>query len=502
MLRTLAAAVIAALALGGCSSQQSSTSSSGASLPSTDPALDAFTHQSVTWKPCEKTLECATFTVPVDYAKPSGETTTIQAIRIKSTNPEAKPLFVNPGGPGGSGYDLVAEGGERFSAKAIADNYTVVGFDPRGVGKSDPIRCLSDEERDKRRAANIDPSTPEGLAAAHAEAKATGEACVKNSGPVLAHMDTASVAKDLDVMRAALGSEKLHYLGYSYGTQIGSTYAALFPKNVGRMVLDGAVAPGLTDEQLNLGQARGFEKSVSAYVASCLTGPKCPLTGSIKEGKAQLSALLAEYRKKPGKTSDGRTVTADDLMQAIVLPMYNPKYWSLLTIALTDLIKRENPDSMMVLADSAADRDEHGKYTSNGDFAFTAVTCLDGPLSTTDAQMKAQAAKLTAEAPFMGPLMGYSQVSCVEWPVKPSSPAPAVTPESSVEALVVGTKYDPATPYDWAKQLTSALGEKAVLLTYDAFGHTAYGRGNECVNKAVETYLAQGTMPAADTVCS
>jgi pimeloyl-ACP methyl ester carboxylesterase len=487
---------------GGTGATSSSPSASALSMPSTDPALARFTEQKVEWSSCEGTFECATFTVPVDYAKPDGETTTIRAIRLTSPNPQAGTLFVNPGGPGGSGYDMLAQGADRFASAAIKDNYSVIGFDPRGVGKSDPIACLTDAQMDEQRAQSLDLTTPAGLAQAHSEAKSFGAACQAKSGPVIEHMDTASVAKDLDVMRAAVGSPRLNFLGYSYGTYIGSMYATLFPKNVGRFVLDGAVDPTLPEQQINLDQAAGFEHAVSEYIKSCQSQGACPLSGSPDEAKKQLTAILERYRATPGKASDGRTVTADDLMQAVILPMYNDQYWPILTKALTPLIKQNNPNAMMQLADIAMDRDENGHYTTNSNAAFTAINCLDKPLATTDAEMARQAADLANKSPFIGPFIGYSQLSCVEWPIKPAAPAPKISIPESLDVLVVGTTGDPATPYPWAKRLTSIFGSTARLLTYEGNGHTAYGRESSCINTAVEAYLANGTMPAEGTVCS
>lgn len=505
-----AAAVAAALSLGlltsGCGvtggGQASSSSPSAASeLPSTDPRLAKFTGQTVTWTPCEQDRECADITVPVDYAAPDGETTTIRAIRIRSTKENAPSLFVNPGGPGGSGYDLVKDDTSKFTGSAIRGAYSVVGFDPRGVGKSDGIRCLTDEQKDAQREKVVDPSTAEGLAQAHRDAKALGEACVKNSGPVLAHMDTVSVARDLDVMRAAMGNAKLHYLGYSYGTALGSVYAQLFPSHVGRFVLDGAVAPNLREAEAVQDQAVAFEKSFSAYAAACLRSSRCPFTGTPESVKAELHGLVTKYSKESVKTSDGRSFTANDLANALILPMYSPEAWGYLTDGLSSLVKDENADTLMRLADIALDRDANGHYTSNSNEAFTAVSCLDEPSSATDAEMTAHAEKLKKAAPLVGEMVAYSQVSCVEWPIKPASGAPELTFPTKISALVIGTTGDPATPYDWAKKLTSALGPDSRLLTFEGYGHTAYGRGSACVDRRVQDYLVKGTLPEAGTVC-
>ena len=512
-----AAALALSLAAAGCSGPSaggdkkadgaasggsaSSSSSAAQPMPSTDPALARFTGQNVHWSSCEGDKECADITVPVDYAHPDKETMRIRAIRIPSSNPKAPALFVNPGGPGGSGYDLVKDDDGKFDSDAIRSRYSVVGFDPRGVSRSEGIQCLTDKEKDAKRAANIDDSTPEGLAKAHAAAKALGQKCKEKSGPVLAHMDTASAARDLDVMRAATQSPRLNYLGFSYGTYLGAMYAQLFPDNVGRFVLDGAVKPNATPQEIDEGQAVAFEKSFTAYAKSCAQRGDCPLKGEPKEQLAQLTELIAKYRKTPGKTSDGRVFTADDLVQALILPMYEDSIWPMLDKAIRGAMEGK-PDTAMRIADLSLERDESGHYSGNQDVAFSGVQCLDHPGRPSDAEMKADAKQLEKKAPFTAPLISYSQLPCVEWPVTPAKGAPAIKPAKPVTALVIGTTGDPATPYEWSKDLASTLGGDSRVLTSVGHGHTAFGRAGSCVTDAVLDYLAEGRLPKAGKVCT
>lgn len=498
----LAAIVTALLVVTGC------TPSTGGPQPSGDPAatqgapagLEKFYTQDVQWSPCEGgKFDCTTVKVPVDYANPAGDTADLALIRLNGRNAKGS-LLVNPGGPGGSGYDMVKDSAQTMFSAKLLDSYNVIGFDPRGVKRSAPVTCVSDSERDALREFTADPDTDAGLTATFAEQKKLIDACQAHSGPMLAHTDTVSAAKDMDIIRAAASRQvQLDYLGYSYGTFLGSTYATLFPDRVGRMVLDGALDPSLDNHEITRGQARGFEAAVHAYVRSCLTQSDCPVSGSEDAGVAKIQALLARVRQSPLHTNSGRTINVTDFVNGFILPLYNDKNWPALTQALVGAFKGDG-SGMLRLADIAADREQDGSYSSNSNFAFMAYNCLDYSTDASPAAMRAEAAQLKQDSPTLGEFFAYGGVNCRDWPYKPvRTPAPAhYTGQSPI--LVVGTTGDPATPYQWAGNLRSQLGN-AALLTWKGEGHTAYGRGSSCVDNAVDSYLADRKAPTDGTRC-
>ena len=298
---------------GGGGGNGSSAPASGAagqadpSIVAAAPAeLRSYYSQQVDWKPCEGNFQCAKIKVPLDYSKPDGERIELAAIKLATTGDKKGTLMVNPGGPGGSGYDFVRDAANTNISDKVRSAYDIVGFDPRGVKRSAPVTCLTDKERDASRAKTYALDTDAGLDEALADNKAIAAKCVEKTGPVLAHIDTFSAAKDLDILRGVANDSKLNYLGYSYGTLLGSTYASLFPDNVGRLVLDGALDPSLSNEELTRDQAVAFDKALHAYVAKCQQTSGCPLTGSTEEGVQQIQQRHQRGRGEPA-AGEGRT---------------------------------------------------------------------------------------------------------------------------------------------------------------------------------------------------
>ncbi|MDQ4492302.1 alpha/beta hydrolase [Sinomonas sp. ASV486] len=499
----LAALVSALLVLTGCTPSTGSASQPSGDAAATQGApagLERFYTQPVQWSPCEGgKFECATVEVPVDYAKPSADTAKLALIRLTGRNAKAS-LLVNPGGPGGSGYDLVKDSVQTMFSAKLLDAYSVVGFDPRGVKRSAPVTCLNDTQRDALRQVTADPETDAGLQEEFAQQKQLIDACVANTGPMLAHTDTISAAKDVDVIRAAAARQvQLDYLGYSYGTFLGATYAGLFPDRVGRMVLDGALDPALGNHEITLGQARAFEAAIHAYVRSCVSQSDCPLSGPEDNAVAQIQTLLTSVNAHPMSTSSGRIVNSIDFVNGFILPLYNDSNYPALTQALKGALRGDG-SGMLRLADIAADREQDGTYSSNSSFAFTAYNCLDYPTDSTTAGMRAEAEELKQASPTLGEFFAYGGVNCRDWPYQPvRTPAPAHYSGHS-PILVVGTTGDPATPYEWAGNLRNELGN-AALLTWKGEGHTAYGRGSRCVDSNVDAYLVDHKAPADGVHC-
>jgi pimeloyl-ACP methyl ester carboxylesterase len=504
-----AAAVSASLLLSGCvfsmpvtgnGSVGSNVSTPDASIAAAAPAgLESFYSQKVSWTSCEQGFQCANINVPLDYAKPDAGSISIAAIRLPSQGTKKGSLLVNPGGPGASGYDFVKDAAKTHFTTKLRSGFDLVGFDPRGVKRSAPVTCLSDAERDAARQKVYRYDTDQGLNAALADTKATNAECVAKSGPALAHIDTVSSAKDMDILRAVLNDTKLNYLGFSYGTSLGSTYASLFPDNVGKLVLDGAVDPALSNEDITAGQAGAFEKEVHTYVADCQAKSGCPMTGNVDDGVQQIRDLIADVQQNPKRAKDGRLVTSADFVSAILTPLYDNQLWPVLTQALTAAVQGD--DSLMLrIADFGADREPNGTYSSNTTFAFNAVNCLDYPMVTDTAGMRAEDARLRQVSPTFGYYFAYGGINCKDWPFKPlHTPAPAKY-TGAAPIVVIGTTGDPATPVEWAGSLRKQLGN-ASLVTWKGEGHTAYGRSNNCVSGAVDNYFVDGKVPSDGTMC-
>ncbi|XAS64580.1 alpha/beta hydrolase [Pseudarthrobacter sp. So.54] len=504
----LALGLVMALVLSSCTLFGSGGGGAGEAQKTADPSIAAaapdnlrsFYSQTLDWTRCEGDFQCAKVTVPLDYSKPDGGTIEIAALKLPTKSKDKLgSLLVNPGGPGGSGYDFVRDAGSTNISQKVRASYDIVGFDPRGVKRSAPVTCLTDQERDASRAKTYDLTTDAGLAEALADNKAIAAKCVEKTGPVLGHVDTVSAAKDLDILRGVLNDSKLNYLGYSYGTFLGSTYASLFPDNVGRMVLDGAMDPSLSYEELTSGQAKAFEKAIRAYVTDCLANTGCPLSGTVDDGIGQIRDIISAVEAEPRTAKDGRTVNASMFVSGFILPFYNDDNWPALTQALGSAMKGDVAP-MLRLSDFGADREPDGTYSSNSTFAFSAINCLDYPMSSDTASMRAEEQNLRELSPTLGYYFAYGGVNCKDWLYRNlRTPAP-VDYTGPATIVVVGTTGDPATPVEWASALRKQLGT-ATLLTWKGEGHTAYGRSNDCIGNAVDGYLLDGAAPADNTVC-
>lgn len=456
--------------------------------------------QRVDWQACGE-LECALVQVPLDYDHPGGEQITLALKRSLAGDPARRvgSLLINPGGPGGSGITLV-ESTPQFFSRDLLDGFDVVGFDPRGVGESTAVECLAPAELDELRAAVYDTRNQTGRDSLRADARRIVEACQAKSGDLLPHVDTVSAARDMDILRAVLGDAELYYLGYSYGTQLGATYADLFPERVGRLVLDGAVDPTLTYAALGYGQAAGFEAALRAYVADCLEGRACPLRGSVDDGVAQIQRFIALTAGSALPTASDRALTQSHAVSGILLTLYDDRYWPVLTEALTAAMRDKDGSQLLFLADLVADREDDGTYSSNSVLAFTAVNCLDLPVDASPAAMDAAAARLRELSPTFGQFLAYGEIICDEWPVPATGDAQPLRAQGAAPILVIGTTRDPATPYVWAESLADQL-ESGILISFDGEGHTAYGRSNDCVEGAVDGYLLRGELPADGLSC-
>lgn len=461
--------------------------------------LEPFYKQKVIWKACED-FYCATVKAPLNWDEP-GQGEVNLAIKLRLADESAKgTILFNPGGPGASGIEFMSYI-PLIWGNALKKNFNVLAFDPRGVGQSDAVKCLSDEEQDIANA-KVYQTTDEGLAALEADAKQTAERCQANTGELLGFVDTQSAAKDMDMLRFLVGDEKLNYLGYSYGTQLGATYAGLFPQKVGKLVLDGAVDLSLTEFEQSLGQAQGFEGALRNYVTACLDTESCPFTGTPDEALKTISDWLTGLVDNPLATDDAdRPLTQSLAFYGVAQPLYSQLSWPQLTQAFKQALNENSGQKMLDSADSYFGRNSDGTFKDNSNAAFRAINCMDTRGETDREVMDRQAAEIKKAAPTMGEFFGYGGLICKHWPYDKVEQNFDITAAGAAPIVVIGTTNDPATPFIWAQGLASTL-ESGVLVTLEGEGHTAYGTSfNTCISHAVEDYFVDGIVPEDGLVC-
>ncbi|MFJ8072979.1 alpha/beta fold hydrolase [Streptomyces sp. NPDC096176] len=446
--------------------------------------------------------ECSFMDVPLDYAKPDGETIELALIRAKArdTKNRVGSLVFNFGGPGASGVHTLPSLAQDYND--LRARYDLVSFDPRGVGRSVPVECLDDRQLDEQ--ATEDP-TPDDAAeeAAYQEGiEKFSRACEENSGNELPYVGTINAARDMDLMRQVLGDDKLYYFGISYGTELGGVYAHLFPKNVGRAVFDAVVDPTQNTVQSALGQVKGFQLALTNFSEDCLErGDACLLPGStVKEIQDWIIAFLDRLDKKPIPGIGERMLTEGQAANGILQTLYSQDYWELLEQALDEA---EGGDGALLMAfsDAMSGRSEDGTY-SNIQAAGAAIGCVDAKERYTLKQAKAMLPEFRKASPVFGEYLAWGQASCSAWPVPGTWEHPDVSAPGAPPIVVVGNTGDPATPYKGTKAMAEALGKGVgVQITYRGEGHGSYS-SSTCVQRAVNTYLLSGKAPADGTVCT
>ncbi len=463
-------------------------SASASASASVRPALDAFYGQHLSWSSCGDGFQCSTLKVPLDYAHPDRRTIDISVIRLRASDSAHRigSLVINPGGPGGSGVQYARYARYLFPDR-IRARFDIVGFDPRGVGRSTPVRCLDDRELDHYVSIDPTPDNETEVQQLVTSSKEFASACERKDGWLLPYVGTLVQARDMDVLRAALGDAKLSYLGKSYGTYLGAKYAQLFPTHIRALVLDGALDPAASTEDLNRVQAKGFEVDLGDFVRWCVRASDCPLGQSATSANATLQRLAQRVDAHPIPAAGGRTLGPGEYFLALADGLYVPSQgWPALKSALAAALdNRGGP--MLALTDDITERGPDGHF-SNLIESNTAINCLDRPSPKDLATYRHDAAQLAAESPHFGEAIAWSSLTCAYWPVPPVEDAHEVHAKGAPPLLVIGTTRDPATPYVWAQRLAAEL-DSGVLLTYDGDGHTAYGRGSQCVDQAVDDYL-------------
>jgi pimeloyl-ACP methyl ester carboxylesterase len=502
----VAAMLAVVLPLSGCVASFIPTPPKTTSTPTGEKVaadLEPFYGQVLKWKTCENgDFQCATAKAPMDWSTPGQGTIDLALIRKVASGTSKGSLLVNPGGPGGSGYDFVRDDLTSAVDSRLRANYDIVGFDPRGVGRSSAVSCYSDPATLDDYLFSI-PKAPiysdAWIAENAASTAAFGQDCLKYTGPLLGKVDTNSAARDLDLLRAALGDKKLNYLGYSYGTLLGATYAELYPKKTGRLVLDGALDPATSDFDVTKTQAVGFENAMKAYLKSCIGTSGCPFSGTVTGAMADVRGILDDLDASPLRNDDGRELGSATMFTAIILPLYSKDNWPVLG-KLFDDVAKGSASIAFQLADSYYSRNSDGSYNDNSTEAFDAINCLDYVSDASVATMRVQAAELKKAAPTFGPQMSYGGASCATWPFTSTRERGPIAADGSAPIIVVGTTNDPATPYVWAQNLAKEL-QHGHLVTRKGDGHTGYNKGNACVDAAVDDFFIDNTVPKTDPKC-
>jgi pimeloyl-ACP methyl ester carboxylesterase len=447
------------------------------------------------WESCGQRLECGSLSVPVDYDDESAGRMEIYMIRhLARPNKRIGSLLVNPGGPGVPGSGL-AENADRIYSTALLDRFDIIGFDPRGVGQSNPVDCVNDLDP----IFSVDP-TPDDTAeldGLKASAALLRDGCAKNVNPqLLANISTADVARDMDRIRAGLGEEKISYFGFSYGSELGAVYATMFPDTMRAVVLDGAVNPNRSVEDTTVEQATSIERITTDILKACVEQSDCEFAGG-GDPLAAYDQLAKTLDATPAKTRSGRPAAGDGLLYwATVQSLYSPSSWPRLWDALADASKGDGR-ALLDMYDSYLGRSDDGSWDNSFE-ALLAIRCLDdpGPISTAEIDRLRQ--RVTEVAPRMGPI-GIDQTFCAGWPAPPVTKV-KVTAAGAGTILLVGATGDPVTPLTATKELASQLEDARVLIR-NGEGHTSYASGSSCIDDAVDDYLINLSAPADNTTC-
>lgn len=498
--------VVLAVVAAGCAAEGENA---GEPMPPAPSGLEKFYEQAPAWGNCvgfggpddrfPPNAECVKITVPVDYSRPDGPLAQIALTRIPASGQKIGSLLLNPGGPGVSGLAMAG----LANRTELSERFDRVGFDPRGVGASTPsITCLTPQEADSERAEAPLDNTPEGIAAAEAENREYADRCVARTGPdLLAHVGTREVVQDLDVIRAVLGDPKLTYLGYSYGTKIGSLYAERYPDRVRALVLDGAVDSSQDPVQESLRQAAGFQTAFDAYAAACAQEADCPLGTDPARAVERFRALVDPLWDKPATTDDPRGLSYNDAVTGVTQSLYTDATWPVLTLGLTEL-RSGRGDTLLQQADMYDGRRPDGSYANTQD-AFNAIRCVDDPRVTDPAVAARQDAEYRRAAPFLDDGRGTGAAPlelCASWPVPNTSEPHRIDVDGVPKIVVVSTTDDPATPYQAGVDLAAQLD--AALITFEGTRHTAaLVAGNRCLDTAVIAYLVHLTVPEPGLTC-
>lgn len=453
-------------------------------------------HGSLDWVSCGH-AECATLQVPLDNAKPNGKQIGLALTRVTAAKPDQRigSLVVNPGGPGAPGAAYVEELASSLP-REISDRFDVVGWDPRGSGRSSPVDCGA--RLDYLFQPDTAPDNPAEYKAREAAAKRFARSCNRRSPVLIRHVATVDTVQDLDRIRAAVGDKKLNFLGLSYGSYIGALYAQRYPNRVRALVLDGAIDPALSIDDVSIQQSKGFERSLDAFLTDCARDSTCAFHHNGKPRKA-FDALRARIDRRPLNGDRGRVLGPTQFDLAVASPLYAGADGYVDLARSLRAAERGDPSAMLASFDDYVGRRAGGTYTPEW-AAFLAISCADGP-ELAPAALPALEAHARAEAPTFGVSTIGLTLACSYWPVPAVNRVPiAVSAPGAPPIVVVGTTGDPATPIAWGEGLTRELGS-ARLITVEGTSHTSSLSGNICLDDALVAYLGRLRPPPRGLNC-
>lgn len=503
LIRVLASIAVSAALLPGSAAVASAAASTSDSTASTDATapLAPFYAQTLQWSRCSSG-QCSWLTVPLDYADPAGRSIRLRVSRTPAADSSGRlgSLVTNPGGPGAEGVSF----GDYLAgslAPEVTRRYDIVGFDTRGVGQSAPIVCMDGRQTTRLNRTDSTPDTPREVSILMRRARALAQGCLDRTPEMARHVGSEDTVRDMDILRHALGDERLNFLGFSYGTYLAAQYAAMFPDRVGRFVLDGAVDPSLDMMQLSRDQSQGFQLAVSRFADDCASRSNCPWTGDGSAVLAGLDRLLRDLDARPLPALPAAPLVQSEALTAVFYSMYSPQLWPMLRSALREAA-RGSGRGLSELAAFATDRTGPDRYGSNMASAFPAIACWDRPAPPGPVGLAAAARRWSrgVAVPELARAMSWGNAPCSVWYGHTSRPVAPVASTTTAPMVIIGGTYDPATPYAWAKALHRQL-PTSVLITYTGDGHTGYGNGSACLDGAVDAYLVSGTLPAAGTSC-
>ena len=505
-LTTIATVLLVGVTLSGCQFTFDRADRPDPTPPPAPTELEGFYAQELDWEDCGSGNVCATAATPIDWDDPAGGSAEIALVKNPASGTAQGSVLVNPGGPGGSGWDYVYYSGSSAAGAPVMENFDIIGWDPRGVGQSTPVTCYeSAADKDEQLYGTFDePYDTQGwIDELITELEDYAAACEANTGELLGNVDTISNVKDMDMIRALVGDEKLNYLGYSYGTYFGTVYAELFPERVGRFVLDGAVDPLVSDFESLKFQMAGFDSAFRAYMASCLE-TDCPFTGTVDAALQQARGVLDTVDAQGLVSSDGRELDSATLATGIINNLYAQSLWPSMTNMFAAL-RQGDADPTFASADDYNQRGPDGSYVGSVNDVYVAATCVDGDFASDPASTLERIAEIDAAAPILGKYTTYDDfavldVACSNWPYPRADFPTSFSAPGTGPILVIGTTNDPATPYASSVSLANQL-EGGVLLTYEGEGHTVYNQGVACIDDAVNDYFVNGTVPSADPMC-
>ncbi|MEU6773546.1 alpha/beta hydrolase [Streptomyces sp. NPDC046759] len=494
----------------------------GAGLPAAaadrpQPDLSRFYRQKVSWAACKgtdmpKDLQCGKVTVPLDYARPGAGTLDVALARYRATGRKQGSLLLNFGGPGGAGIPAMADDGRAFMG--LTNGYDVVTFDPRGVGRSSPVSC--GEGGDATSAVtdyDADLDHPQALLA---KLRKAADECARHSSPVLPHIGTVNAARDLDVVRQALGDKRLNYLGFSYGTRLGAVYAAEFPHKVGRLALDGVDTLTEPLSEQGVAGAEGQQTALDDFLDWCTTDVACPFGRDRRTAGAQVVRLVKSLDRNPVPTDSGGSFSGQDLVAAVSQALYSKQLWPSLERALASLVEEGDTRGVLTFARGGSGLPRAGHRPSgvpldpqdipadNLEAALMAINCADDPDRPDAARLTKELKDLRAEYEQASPVFGRYRLTqllmCYGRPKGTDFIRDRVKNLHSAKMLLVGTRGDPATPYRWTVETAARLGPSAVVLDNKGDGHTGYA-SSRCVRQKIDDFLLYGSLPPSGSSC-